>query len=190
MWQIALLLTANVFCLLLLLFGYSSISIFFLFCSFLLSIGVSLHLFYMSTSQDEYVDLIAQKSKERKLNDKEKILNNVEYVPPKVVIDGVLKVYGLVLSVKRHYADIVTMRDGQITKRYFFFTPLVIFIMYMFNISDTVVLWLILNWLILRKVIRDALADDSIPGVEEEPKESVGFVTKIKTMLTKLTAGK
>ena len=111
-WQIALLVTANIFCLLLILFGYSSISLFFLFCSFLLTIGIGLHLFYMSTSQDEYVDLIAQKSKERKPTDSEKILSNIEYVPPKVVITGILKAYGLLLSVKRHYIDVVTMRDG------------------------------------------------------------------------------
>ena len=156
--EVILLATANVFCLLLYFFAYSSISLFFLFCSFLLTLGIGLHLFYMSTSQDEYLDRLAHKSdKGRKLSDREKAMAKVEFVPPSVIVAGVLKAYGLLLALRRHYIDIVTLRDGTVTKRWFLWTPIALVIMYYLRIADTFVLWVTLNYLILRKVIRQAL---------------------------------
>ena len=43
---------------------------------------------------------------------------------------------------------------------------MVLLIMYVFNIPDRFVLWAVMNWLILRKVIRSKLAEEAAPEDE------------------------
>ena len=78
----------------------------------------------------------------------------MEYVPPKVIIDALLKFEGLLLSIKRHYVDIITIRDGQVTKCWFFGMPFILVIMWYLSIPDSFVLWVMLNYTILRNRIR------------------------------------
>ena len=46
--------TVNLFFLLVFLFGYSPLSLLFLFISWLIMTGVTLHLIFLSTSEDDY----------------------------------------------------------------------------------------------------------------------------------------
>ena len=153
--QVISLATANIFCLLLYFFKYSFFSLFFLFCSFLLTLGIGLHLFYMSTQQDEYLDRQTKvvHSRKRILSDWEKSKSKVEYVPPKIIVKAVLRVYGGFLEIRRHLIDIVTLRDSGRSQQFLFGVPSVLYLMYFFRISDTFVLMVCLNYLILREQI-------------------------------------
>ena len=52
--QQAGLITLNLFFLLIFLFGYSPLSLVFLFVSFLIMTGITLHLIFLATSEDDY----------------------------------------------------------------------------------------------------------------------------------------
>ena len=68
--------------------------------------------------------------------------------------------------------------------------PLVILVMYMFNIPDRVVLWIVLNWTILRKVIKSALAEEALPEEEVQDMLKPGLMTRMKSILSRLSMSK
>ena len=113
------------------------------------------------------------------------MLSKVEYVQPKTIITPMLKLYGLLLSIKRSYIDIVTLKDKTISTRCFVCTPVLLIIMYYLKISDTFVLWMTLNYLILRKHIKLYLAQKPSELSDAKPGSIFSVASQMLSKFTK-----
>ena len=65
---------------------------------------------------------------------------------------------------------------------------MVLHIMYVFDIPDRFVLWAVLNWLILRKVIRSKLAEEAPEEVEGQETEKPGMMARMKSIISRLSS--
>ena len=64
---------------------------------------------------------------------------------------------------------------------------MVLLIMYVFNIPDRFVLWTVMNWLILRKVIRSRLEEEAPPVDEGQETEKVGMIARVKSIISRIS---
>ena len=99
--------TVNLFFLLVFLFGYSPISLLFLFISWLILVAIVMHLFFQATSDDNYSDIpkedqVAhekelQKHFSRSHDDKD------EYISAHLLMTHILSIYKVALTLATQY---------------------------------------------------------------------------------------
>ena len=174
--------TANLFFLLVFLFGYSPLSLLFLFIAWLVLTGVTLHLFFLATSEDDYRGSFSygedQAAARIKTADHLTPLEERdEFVAPKTLLKVLLSIYGVILTLKCQYTALEQARNPRKTTRFLLLLPVVICIIYFVGISDTFVAWVFVNYVILLP---------SWPAVKNAivlPQKLISFKDKVKRLL-------
>lgn len=96
--------TINLFFLLVFLFGYSPLSLLFLFISWLILTGITLHLIFLATSEDDYhLKFKREGAKEESLASKKPLEQINEFVGPRIILKAFLAVYKVLLTLKCEY---------------------------------------------------------------------------------------
>ena len=93
--------TINLFFLLVFLFGYSPLSLLFLFVSWLIMTGITLHLIFLATSEDDYqLNFSVDQGRHRKssIEAQAPLDERDEYVSPTTLLKVSLELYKTILT--------------------------------------------------------------------------------------------
>ena len=103
--QLSFLGTTNLFFLLAFLFGYSPLSLIFLFGSFLLLAGIILHIFYRATNEDDYDYQFSIAGSDKSKVKKPEIphYERHEYIAPHTLFKVILSAYKILLTLVLKY---------------------------------------------------------------------------------------
>jgi len=135
------------------LFGYSPLSLLFLFISWLILTGITLHLFFLATSEDDAQFKFSQSqnfkaaqqasAKPKPLEDRD------EFIAPRTVLRILLSLYSMLLSIMLQYKNLERARNPKHTLRFLCCLPIAIVLIYGFGISDAFVGWIFVNYIVL-----------------------------------------
>lgn len=148
--EVAVLATANLFFLLVVLFNYSVVSLLLLFATFVIMLGITLHLLYLATCQDDFQSYRGEKQAQKEKDELGDIKE--EYVSAKVIVSLVIEVYRIFLDLKKQIILLVTAKDRTFTRRFCLMLFIVLPIAeYKGFMSDTFWLWIVVNSVLLSK---------------------------------------
>lgn len=69
----------------------------------------------------------------------------------KTIASIVLFAYKVILDIRKSYVMLVTAKDKELSKLVLICTPIAILIIYLCGVSDTLILWILINVFILNK---------------------------------------
>ena len=152
--------TINLLFILICLFGYSSLSLVFLFCQFLTALGITLHLLYIGFSESEYIDFSeGQKNnapdeaatEDSNLDDSRDRLE--EHVSPDTIQRIVVFMYEVLLRLYAYYNDLVTLKSVVATASFYGIITCGAFIVWFLNIPASFILWIATDIFLLYPLI-------------------------------------
>ena len=147
--------TLNLFFFLIYTFGYSPLSLFFLFISWLILTGITLHLIFLATSEDDHqFSFSSGKSqgndgKAKKDSANGPVEERDEFIAPWTILRVLLYIYKIALTLKLKYEALESARSPKRTTRFLCVLPVLICVIYYFSISDVFVAWVFSNYIVL-----------------------------------------
>ena len=113
--QQAALVTVNLFFLMIFLFGYSPLSLVFLFISWLVLMGITLHLIFLATSEDDYEFNFSGTKQKADVNSRSNqplpLEERDEFIAPKTIFRYILALYKVGLTLLQQYKHLEQARN-------------------------------------------------------------------------------